>query len=117
MDQTESETDLWLDHDAATLEWSITLGTRLDVYAATNLVAVLQLALCEPGGIRIELNGSPRAHAAVVQVLVAAARACEVSGRSFALSGLSLELISTLELAGLTESLAVAASGEARRLL
>jgi anti-anti-sigma factor len=117
MDQTESETDIQVTRDAATLEWCVTLGARLDVYAATNLVAVLQMALREPGGIRIELNGNQRAHAAVVQVLVAAARACAIAGRSFALSGLSLELASTLQLAGLADYLPIAASGEAQKLL
>jgi anti-anti-sigma factor len=113
MDQMDSGMDIQVTCDATTQDWLVTLGNRLDVYAATNLAAALQLALREPGGIRVDLNGGPRAHAAVVQVLVAAARACQATGRSFALSGLSLELISTLELAGLTESLAVATSGKA----
>ena len=116
MEPTESETGIDVKRNATTLEWSVTLGTRLDVYAATNLVAALQMMLREPGAIRINLNGCQRAHAAVVQVLVAAARACAVDGRSFALSGLSLELASTLQLAGLAEYLPFL-GGEAQALL
>ena len=110
MEPTESETGIDVKRNATTLEWSVTLGTRLDVYAATNLVAALQMMLREPGAIRINLNGCQRAHAAVVQVLVA------VDGRSFALSGLSLELASTLQLAGLAEYLPFL-GGEAQAML
>jgi len=116
MDQTESETSLFARRDPATHEWSVTLGESLDVFAAGHLAAALKLALREPGGLRVDLNGNTRTHAAVVQVLVAAARACATTGRSFALGGLSLELISTLELAGLTDSLAVAAVEKAESL-
>ena len=77
-------------------------GPELDIQAAPNLLAGLKLALSEPGDVRVDVQQAAYAHAAVVQVLLAAAQACATGGRKFTVSGAAPELRARWEQAGMS---------------
>jgi anti-anti-sigma regulatory factor len=79
----------------------IIAGPELEAQAAPNLQAGFKLALSEPGDVRVDLQMAAYAHTAVVQVLLAGARACAADGRKFAVSGAAPELRARWEQAGL----------------
>jgi len=76
-------------------------GDKLDVYSAGDLLAAIRQAMSRPGGLTIDLAGSARIHAAALQLVASAARACAESGRDFGLSGVSPEVAELLRLTGL----------------
>jgi anti-anti-sigma regulatory factor len=89
-------------------EQMISIGpNQLGIHAAPELLNQLCQALRQPGSIQVDLQGARRVHTAVLQVLVAAAIACSECSRAFAVCGLSPQLSSFLDVAGLSRALSV----------
>ncbi len=73
----------------------------LDVYSAQEILITLRTAADLPGDLCIDLHQTTGLHAAVAQILVAAARAARAHGRRFYCVHVSPEIEETLRLAGL----------------
>jgi ABC-type transporter Mla MlaB component len=76
-----------------------------EVSSASDLAGSIRQALLQPGNLRVDLQGARRIHTAVLQVLVAAQRACSASERTFAISGAAPEMHQLLQMAGLSLSI------------
>jgi anti-anti-sigma factor len=76
----------------------LTVGDKLDIYSAEQLLTAVREALDTSTGLKIDLEGSEGLHATALQVLVAAALACRESRRSFELTGLSAKCASILRM-------------------
>ena len=85
-------------------EQLIAVDEPQEVYSAVTLAGSIRAALLQPGNLGIDLQGARRVHAAVLQVLIAAQRACNASNRSLVISNASLELQPLLLIVGLSVS-------------
>jgi ABC-type transporter Mla MlaB component len=86
-------------------EQLISVDEPQEVSSASTLAGKIREALLQPGNLCIDFQGAGRIHTAVLQVLVAAQRACSASERSLAISGAAPELQPLLQIAGLSASI------------
>jgi anti-anti-sigma factor len=83
----------------------VAVGHLLDVQTVRELLETLRQAHAAGGPVVVDVAGAERVHGAALQVLIALARACQESGQTFRLTGVSASLSEAIRLSGLASLL------------